>query len=87
MTTVSIRYTNSGPRPVILQIEPWAGVYRLSPGEGIEIVAESTTEAPTFELNEDGETRYLTIVHSSEYFILREGKRCHWSDYPNSGFD
>ena len=86
MATVSFRFTNSGARPVILQVEPWAGVYRLGRGEAIEIIAESETDAPEFELEDDGETRYLTILHSSDYFVVSEGKRLHWTELPNRGF-
>ncbi len=86
MATVTIRYTNSCSRAVILQVDPWAGVYLLGAGESIEIVAESVTDAPEFDLVEDGETRYLTILHSSDYFVVRDGQRLHWTEFPNSGF-
>lgn len=86
MVTVTFRYTNSADRPVILQVEPWAGTYRLAAGEAIEIVAESETDAPEFNLIGDRETRYLTILHSSDYVVV-EGSRFHWTECPNRGFD
>lgn len=87
MTSVKIRYANRIARAVIVQVEPWSGVYRLGPGETLELLAESDTNAPEFDMDEDGETRYLTILHSTEYFVVKEGKRIHWTEFPNSGFD
>ena len=87
MTSVTIRYTNRGVRPVNIQVEPWAGAYRLDPGQTLELLAESHTIAPEFDMDEDGDTRYLTILHSTEYFVVKDGKRLHWTEFPNSGFD
>jgi hypothetical protein len=86
MTTISIRFANSNNPPVHIQVDPWAGVYTLENGQEIEIVAESDTSSPEFSIQEYGSTRILTLVHSSEYFIMRNGKRVHWAecqaDYP-----
>jgi len=81
MTTISIRLLNSNERPVHLQVDPWAGVYTLARGKEIEIVAESETTSPAFQIEEHGDTRILTILHSSEYFVVRNGKRVHWTEY------
>jgi hypothetical protein len=80
MTTISIRFANSNDPPVHVQVDPWAGVYTLEKGNAIEIVAESETTSPEFSIEEYGNTRILTLLHSSEYFIVRNGKRVHWTE-------
>lgn len=80
MTTIFIRFVNSNDRPVHVQVDPWAGIYTLEKGKEIEIVAESETTSPEFRIEEYGNTRILTLPHSSEYFIIRNGKRVHWTE-------
>ena len=81
MTTISIRFVNASGSPVHIQVDPWAGVYTLAKGKEIEIVAESETTSPEFKIEEYGDTRILTILHSSDYFVVRDGKRVHWTEY------
>jgi hypothetical protein len=84
MTSVSITFNNSNERPIYLQVDPWANSYLLRKGEQIEIVAESETDSPSFRLQEyDKETRILQIESSSDYYIVENGQRVHWRDYPS----
>jgi hypothetical protein len=87
LVSVTFRYENRGTTPIIVQVEPWAGVYRLFTNDEFVLIAESATQTPEFELIEDGDTRYLTIHHSEEYFVVRGGVRLHWTDCPNFGFE
>ena len=87
MATVTIRITNSEPLPLIVQVDPWAGVYRLAQGETIEFVAESETNQPEFHIEDSGRSRILTILHSDEYFVIRDGRRIHWTQCQATGFD
>jgi hypothetical protein len=80
MTTVSIRFVNSNDPLVHIQVDPWAGLYTLAKGKEIEIVVESETASPEFKIDEYGDTRILTILNSSEYFVVRNGKRVHWTE-------
>jgi hypothetical protein len=84
MTTTTIRFSNSNEQPVHVQVDPWAGVYRLAKGEEIEILAESETNSPAFQVDEYKDTRILTILHSTEYFIVKDGKRIHWTEYQSN---
>jgi hypothetical protein len=81
MTTITIRFVNSNDPPVHIQVDPWAGVYTLAKGMQIEIVAESEATSAEFKVEENGNSRILTILHSSEYFVVRNGKRVHWTEY------
>lgn len=81
MTTVSIRFENSNAAPIYVQVDPWAGVYLLEQGQEIEIVAESERNTPEFHIDEYDTTRILTILHSDEYFVVRDGKRVHWTEF------
>ncbi len=81
MTTVTIRFINSNDLPVFVQVDPWAGLYVLEKGQEIEILAESETASPAFQVEEHKNTRILTVLHSSEYFVVRDGERVHWTQY------
>ena len=81
-TTVSITFENSNEEPIFLQVDPWAGYYLLKKGDKIEIVAESEESSPRFDVDEQGSTiRMLTILDSTEYFVVIGGERIHWEKY------
>ena len=84
MTTITIRFSNSNEQAIYLQVDPWAGVYCLAKGEEIEILAESETNLPVLQVDEYMVTRILTILHSTEYFIIKDGKRIHWTEYQSN---
>jgi hypothetical protein len=84
MTAISIRFTNSNAPPIYVQVDPWAGVYTLEQGQEIEILAESEKETPVFQVEEHNDTRILTIFHSAEYFVIRDGKKVHWTEHQSA---
>ena len=81
MTTTTIRFLNSNDRPVHIQVDPWAGIYTLPKNREIELVVENEATSSGFQIEEYGDTRILTILNSSEYFIIHNGKRIHWTEY------
>jgi hypothetical protein len=85
MTTISIRCLNRNDHPIFIQVEPWAGIYRLAPGEAIDFSTESEAGPTRVEIDESGDTRYLAFPDSRDYFVVRDGRRVHWSEYPNNG--
>ena len=84
MTTVSIGFRNTNEGSIYLQVDPWAGVYLLRKGDEIEIVAESETDSPSFHIEEYNDTRILLIANSSEYYVIRDGQRVHWTQYQSN---
>ena len=84
MTTVSVRIRNSNKEAFYLQIDPWAGVYLLKQGDEIEIAADSETSSPGFSLEETDNTRILIIFDSTQYYVVRDGKRVHWTDFSSN---
>jgi len=84
MTTVSLCFSNRNDRPLIIQVDPWAGVYSLAKNQKIELIAESVTDSPAFEVEQSGDMLLVTIVHSDEYYVFKDGKRIHWTDCPNN---
>jgi hypothetical protein len=54
MTSITITFSNSNDQPVFLQVDPWAGLYRLRKGDQVQIVAESETDSPGFQIDECG---------------------------------
>jgi hypothetical protein len=81
MISVLIRFTNSNESTFFVQVDPWAGWYIVKKGQTLEILAEGEGASPIFEIEEIQDTRILTIYDSSEYFVLRDGKRIHWTEY------
>ncbi len=84
MTTVSIVFSNQSDgddQPISLQVDPWAGFYRLKKGEEIEIVAVSQTSSPRFSVDEIGNRKILLIADSTEYYVVVNGERIHWEQY------
>jgi hypothetical protein len=81
MTTVSIEFKNDNDQPIYVQVDPWAGFYLLKKGDEIEIVAESDTSSPSFWVRESNRTRILTILDSTEYYVVIKGERILGSDY------
>jgi hypothetical protein len=87
MTTVSITFSNSNDQAIYLQVDPWAGVYLLKKGDRVEIISESDTNSPSFSVQEYNDTRILVVESSSEYYVVRNGKRFHWKEYPADDID
>ena len=79
-----IKLSNSNENPIFIQVEPWANLYQLNKGDEIEIIADSKGNEQLFTLDEHGDERFLTLLFSDEYFVMREGKRVHWRDFPTN---
>lgn len=84
MTTITIRFRNSNEEPIYLQVDPWAAVYMLKNGEEIQIAAESESGEPSFFIEEYNDTRILVIEDSTDYYLIVDGKRIHWSVYQSN---
>jgi hypothetical protein len=82
MTTVSLSFANEDDAPMFIQVDPWAGIYRLAKNESIEFVAESETNEPRFGVLRGSSVPYLTILDSTGYFVVVDGRRLHWTDFP-----
>ncbi|MFN9961338.1 MAG: hypothetical protein ACK55I_50335, partial [bacterium] len=79
-----IKFTNSNDTPIFVQVDPWAGLYELRKGEEIEITADNKGKELLFDIEEYNETRILTLWNCDEYFVVRDGKTVHWSDFPTN---
>ncbi|MBX3424588.1 MAG: hypothetical protein KF688_02810 [Pirellulales bacterium] len=76
-----IEFSNSKDKPVFVQVDPWACLYKLEKGERIEFAVEATSDEPFFSIDDyDEENRILTL-DSEEFFIVRDGQRVHWEEY------
>lgn len=87
MTTVSLTISNSNDQPIYLQVDPWASLYLLRKGDRIEIISESDSNSPSISIQEYKNTRIIVIESSSEYFVVRNGERFHWKEYPADDID
>ena len=79
-----LQFTNSDETPYFLQVDPWAGLYRIEVGRSVTLEADSGEDIPVVEFDQKGDTRFVTLVNSSEYYVIVDGKRLHWTDYPNN---
>jgi hypothetical protein len=86
MTTITFQFANSNPAPIFIQVDPFAGVYRLNQGEQIEIGFDADVTAPAFDIRELKDLRIVTLLQSDSYFIVRDGRRIPWTEF-SSNFD
>jgi len=76
-----IEYVNRKETPVDVQIEPWAGLYHLPPGDKIEISINVSSSVCRIEVEDQGDMVLLTLPDVEEYFIIDGGKRYHMSEF------
>ena len=80
LATVSISFRNDNEQPILIQVEPWAGLYMLKKGEEIQFIGEGEKKSPNFGVDENGHTRILSLW-TDEYYVVVDGKRVHWQKY------
>ncbi len=78
---VGILIRNSKAHKAFLQVEPWANLYRLEPSEELTVVIARSKTGPQFEVEEYEDTTILTLPYSEEFFVVKDGKRFHLSEY------
>lgn len=79
-----IKFINSNETPIFIQVDPWAGLYVLQKDEKIELGAECEDEQPSFDIYEYGDSRIITLIHSTEYYVLCDGQFIHWTQFPTN---
>jgi hypothetical protein len=84
MVDIQVSVLNSNDGHISVQVDPWAGLYLLKKGDRIDLVATSNSLSPRFSIEESKDTRILTFWDCSEYFILKDGRRVHWTKFPNN---
>jgi hypothetical protein len=82
MATISFQFINSNPAPIYVQVDPLAGIYKLNQDEQIEIGFEADMTTPAFEIWEHNDLRVVTLLQSDGYFIVKDGRRIPWNEYP-----
>jgi hypothetical protein len=62
----------------MLQVDPWANLYRIAPSEEFSIVAESDTANPRIDVDRyNGTDLIVTLLDSSEFYVVQAGERLH----------
>ena len=86
MNHVKLRivFENSSHKPHYIQVDPWAGFYMLRVGEKLELEAIFSTNCPTIDIDEDDETRILSLWNCHEYFVILDNKPVHWTKYQSN---
>ena len=76
-----VRFRNANDTALFVQVDPWAGLYRLLKGEAIEFAAETHNKEMLFEIDEYNDTRILTLPNCDEYFVVEGERMIHWTDF------
>ncbi|HBC60557.1 MAG TPA: hypothetical protein DC058_04980 [Planctomycetaceae bacterium] len=84
MLMFRVKFTNSNDAPIFVQVDPWAGLYKLCKGDEIEFAANGNDKELLFDVEEHNDTRIVTLWNSDEYFVVREGRPVHWKEFPTN---
>ncbi|WP_013628055.1 hypothetical protein [Rubinisphaera brasiliensis] len=76
-----IEFTNSKDKPIFVQVDPWACLYKLEKGECIEFVTDDTLDDPRFTVDEYDDANRILTLDCEEFFVVVDGKRVHWQEY------
>ena len=82
---ISIEFSNSQEKTIFIQVDPWACLYQINKDESIEFAVEFTSEEKSFCIDEyNADNRILTLWNCDEFFVIQNGKRIHWEEYPSN---
>ena len=82
---IRIEFSNSYNKPIYIQVDPWACLYKLGKGERIEFLVNCIPHEQWFSIDEfDSENRILTLWNCDEFFIVHDGKQYHWEEYQSN---
>ncbi len=80
-----LEFSNSKDKPIYIQVDPWACLYKLEKGQHIEFAMECASDQPAFSIDEyDDENRILTLFDCDEFFIIVGGQQVHWEEYQSN---
>ena len=78
-----LEFSNSKDKPIFVQVDPWACLYKLEKGDRIEFAFDGG-ESDSISIDEyDDENRILTL-ECEEFFIVVDGKRVHWEEFQSN---
>ncbi len=75
--TVKLGVMNSGRKPRVVAVEPWANDYTLLPGEELEIIAFGESKLPSFYLVEWDESSQVYCNETSDFKVVQNGIELH----------
>ena len=79
--------SNSGSKPRVVAVEPWANDYTLLPGEELEIVAFGNAQSPWFYVVEWGWASQAYCNETADFKVVQNGVelRCGHNRQPEAG--
>ena len=81
MSDIGIKITNEESTPMYLQVEHWADLFYMLPGESMHFVVRETGIEFERDTDQNGDTMILYIEGASEYFINEGGVLINHMDY------
>lgn len=79
-----IEFGNSKGRPIFVQVDPWACLYKLESGDRIVFVVDASIGDASLSIDECDEDNRILTLDCEEFFIIIDGKQVHWEDYQSN---
>ena len=70
-----------------VQVDPWAGLYRLFPGQTLELITECDDTNTSVEIEDFGIDKIITLPNNRDYFVMRNGMKVHWTEFQTNESD
>lgn len=78
-----ISIVNKQEHQISVQVDPFACTYYLIPNDTITFLIQDCSEEHSITMEEfPNGFRVLTLETTLEYYVVRDGKKYHWKEYP-----
>ena len=78
-----LEFSNSKDKPIFVQVDPWACLYKLEKGDRIEFAFDAG-ESESFSIDEYDDANRILTLECEEFFIVVDGKQVHWEEFQSN---
>mgnify|MGYP003664408955 CR=1 FL=1 len=78
-----LEFNNSKDKPIFIQVDPWACLYKLEKGERIEFAFGGSANE-SFSIDEYDEENHILTLECEEFFVMVDGKPVHWEKFQSN---
>jgi len=75
-----VKIANRTSSPIDVQVEPWAALIAMPPGEQFELVAETSDRKAETDISIDVSHISVLFAHATEFFVVHDGERIPMAD-------
>lgn len=83
-TRLSIEVHNSKMTPKLVQVDPFACLYKLEEGTSIEFGFETISKASRIAIDEYNNHELILTIDSDGFYVTHDGKQVPWTSYPSN---